>query len=279
MAGGILLPQEAEGGEIAQQGQHQVLPHGQIGDHTFFPAVLRYHGHAFPDALPGAPGGKGFSGEAHGPFLEGEPAEDGPGKFRPARAHKPGEADDLPPADGKGHVLEPARRRRASFHGKDLFPQCDWALGILPGEVPVDHQADEPLLVHGGSVQCIHLFPVPEDRDPVGQVEHLGKVVRYVEDGQPPGLQVPDEGEEAFALLHAQRGGGLVEDHHFRIPEKHLQDGEHLLPSAAKLGRGGVEIHVHAVFFSEPEGIFPHFPLQEETGRGEFQAEEQVLPP
>jgi hypothetical protein len=226
-----------------------------------------------------SPGREGFSGKTHDAFLEGETAEDRPGQFRPARAHEPGKPDDLSPADGKGHVFEPACRRRASFHRKDLFPQRNGTLGVLPGEIPVDHQADEPLFVHGGSIQCIHLFPVPEDRYPVRKFKHFGKMMGNVQNGQSAGLQVPDEGEEAFALLHAQGGGGFVEDHHFRVPEEHLQDGEHFLSPAAHLGRGGVEIHVHAVFFSKPEGIFPHLFLPQKTGGGKFKAEEKVLPP
>ncbi len=53
---------------------------------------------------------------------------------------------------------------------------------------------------------------VPENGDPVSELEHLVEVVRHVQDRHALGLEAMDHLEEAPDVVTRERGGGLVED-------------------------------------------------------------------
>ena len=83
-----------------------------------------------------------------------------------------------------------------------------------PGiSVPAQHQPGELASAHAAGGDAGRDHPaVFQDGDPVGERQHLVKLVAYQQDGGPCRGQLPDGGVEAFQDLTRQRLGRLVED-------------------------------------------------------------------
>ena len=86
-----------------------------------------------------------------------------------------------------------------------------------------------PPSVGACALQRRDLLAPTQDRDPVGDLEHLVQLVRDQDDRRPPRDQRAQDGEELVDLLRRQHGGRLVEDQHARIAVERLEDLDALL--------------------------------------------------
>src|SRR5918993_5093966 len=74
------------------------------------------------------------------------------------------------------------------------------------------HRAHEAPHVDLGEGPRADDSPIPEDRDPVGDLKDLLETVRDIDDCDAALAESPDHGEEMVEVLSAQRGRRLIED-------------------------------------------------------------------
>ena len=75
-----------------------------------------------------------------------------------------------------------------------------------------DDQFDEPGVVELADRTGADPLAVAQHRDPIGELEHLVEVVRYVQDRHAARLQAVDHLEQASHVVAWKGGGRLVED-------------------------------------------------------------------
>ena len=110
----------------------------------------------------------------------------------------------------------------SSLDRRALASRVDLAQG------PPDHHADELLLTDRRGLNGAHPLPVLEDRDAVGDAQHLVEAVGHVDDGPAVLAEGPQDGEEALQLLVGQDRRRLVEDDHAGSAPQGLGDLHHL---------------------------------------------------
>ena len=92
-----------------------------------------------------------------------------------------------------------------------------------------DHHAGEPFLGRPLARHGVDLPPSPENRDPVGDLEHLVQLVADEDDRHALALEALEDPEELRRLLRREYGCRLVEDEDVGPPVERLQDLDALL--------------------------------------------------
>ena len=112
------------------------------------------------------------------------------------------------------------RRALARRAGRLVDPQEDLA---------PDHPPRELLLGRAGSRKRLDHLPAAQDRDPVGDLEHLVQLVADEDDREPLLAQHLEYPEELGSLLRRQHRGRLVQDQDVRLAVQRLDDLDALL--------------------------------------------------
>ena len=93
----------------------------------------------------------------------------------------------------------------------------------------VHHQRRERRLVVRGCRPIAHDPALPQHRDPVGQRQRLGQLVRHDDDRRAGRGQLAQQDEQLLHLVGGEDGGRLVEDQEPRRRDQRLQDLDALL--------------------------------------------------
>ena len=142
-------------------------------------------------------------------------ADDLPGSDRERDAAHLGDAavvDDVEVLDREQDVARLARR-----------------LLDLEQHLAADHRASERRLGRTFARHRLDLLAAPEDRDAVGDLQHLVELVADEDDRLAVRLQAADDPEQLAGLLRRQHRGRLVEDEDVGAAEERLQDLDTLL--------------------------------------------------
>ena len=92
-----------------------------------------------------------------------------------------------------------------------------------------DHHAREARLGRALARNGVDPLAAPQDRDPVGDLEHLVQLVADEDDRRALLLEALDDPEQLARLLRGQHGGRLVEDQDLGAAVEGLQDLDALL--------------------------------------------------
>ena len=91
-----------------------------------------------------------------------------------------------------------------------------------------------------------HVLTVAEDREALGNLEDLVELVGDEEDGDAPGLESLDHGEQGLHLPLGEGGGRLVHDDELRVLEQGAADGDELPVCDREVLDALVEVDVEA---------------------------------
>ena len=139
-----------------------------------------------------------------------------------ARAHVEGDAaDGLEPALVAHLQVLDAEDRVARLRRR---PLVDAQQHLAP-----DHERREAVLGRALARHGLDRLAAPQNRDPVGDVEHLVELVRDEDDRLALGLERAQDREQLVRLLRRQHGRGLVEDEDVGAAVERLQDLHALL--------------------------------------------------
>ena len=161
------------------------------------------------------------------PESSGRRPKKGLGDLFAAGPHKAGHAEYLPAAQLEGN---PGEARRSG----DRLGLEDWLRPILcrsaqtPLEVAPDHHPHDLVLVELADISRTDEPTVPEDADPLGDVENLLHPVRDVEYRRTLRLEGAYYPVERLDFGIGQSGGGLVHDEDRRVLADGLQYLYHL---------------------------------------------------
>ncbi len=219
-------PEHPEAAQLAERRQGQVVQDAGRHDQPVPSALLSEHRHACPERIGGRSWPVGLAIERHASRAQPRGAEDGPCQLRAPGADQPEEPHDLAGPERQVHVVEAgsaeALEREQLADRRALASRVDLAQG------PPDHHADELLLTDRGGLHGAHALAILEDRDAVGDAQHLVEAVGHVDDGPAVLAEGPQDGEEALQLLVGQDGRRLVEDDHAGRASQGLGDLHHL---------------------------------------------------
>ena len=143
------------------------------------------------------------------------------------------EADDL----SRAHLeRDPAHRRQPALvedvqilHLEQRLAGLGRLLVHAEEHLTPDHQRGQLLLGRALARKRLDLLAAPEDRHPVGDLEHLVQLVADEDDGHALAGQRAQDPEELERLLRREHGSRLVEDQDLRAAEEGLQDLDPLL--------------------------------------------------
>ena len=158
-----------------------------------------------------------------------------------ARAHQPGQPDDLPAPQRKRRVVDDdAAGLGRAVHRPVLDPQHLFADVRLPGREPVlevaaDHAGDDPFLGQPGRVERLDRAAVAQDRDGVGDRRHLVELVRDDHAGDALVAQPAQQVEQVGRVVVVERRGRLVEDQQLHLLRQRLGDLDELLLADAEV--------------------------------------------
>ena len=145
-------------------------------------------------------------------------------------------------------------------------------------DVAADHQRRQIVLVGLRRNPRAHHLAPPDDRDPVGDLEHLVQLVADEDDRVTLGGEASEDLEDLLGLLRRQHGGRLVEDEDPCLPVERLEDLHPLLPADRQ--RADLDIGVDV----EPEPLaelddpaIGLVPIEEDRVRHRLLAEEDVV--
>ena len=145
-------------------------------------------------------------------------------------------------------------------------------------DLAADHQLGQVVLVGLGRLALADDPAAPDDRDPVGDLEHLVQLVADEHDAVALAGEPSQDREDLVGLLGRQHGRGLVEDEDPGVAVERLEDLDPLLPAdrqRADLGLGvDLEAEPPAELDDPPVGLVP---VEEEAVGHRLLAEEDVL--
>ena len=104
-------------------------------------------------------------------------------------------------------------------------------------DLAADHQLGQVLLVRLGWDRASRRPAAPDDRDPVGDLEHLVQLVADEDDAPALVGEPAQDGEDLLGLLRRQDRGRLVEDEDARLAIERLEDLDALLPADREASR------------------------------------------
>ena len=115
--------------------------------------------------------------------------------------------------------------------------------------VAADHHPRQPLLGRALAVDRVDPLPAPQNRDPIGDLQHLVQLVGDEDDRHALIRQGLEDLEQLARLLRGQHRRGLVEDQDVRGPVEGFQDLDPLLLA------DGDRLHSRAGVDCEVEGL------------------------
>ena len=222
-----MLKTTARPAEIAQRRQGHVFfyrhPENQTIALTVFgdidnavrQTILRRTGHHFAAI------------ERHGTAAARQRAVQHFHQFGPPGAHQPGNAEDLPLAQGKGHVIHPRAAEVVDLQAHRAGRLIE--VGILVFQLTADHHLDKSVLIQRRDLALGDKLPVTKDRHVVANLEDLFHTVGDIDDTAPLRLQFADDAEQRFGFGIGQRIGRFIHNDDFRFEAQHFGDFHHLL--------------------------------------------------
>ena len=142
------------------------------------------------------------------------------------------------------------------------------ALGADVGDVPTEHRGDHLELGRVADQAGPGAPAVAQDRDAVGDLEHLLEVVADEEQRDSGAAQASDHSEHLGHLTRLERGRRLVEDHDARVGRHRAHDGDHLLDPRAERVHRAPDVDVDAVAAQQRRGPAVHLADIEEPPSG-----------
>jgi hypothetical protein len=219
------------------------------------------------------------------PALDRVGTEDGAGDLGAAGADQAGEAQDLALADLEADVVEDhgVWVARVAGTAQALHLEGGGTLGVAAaaGEKAVDlasdHHADDSVDGDRRHLGRASEPSVTQHGDTVADRQHLVEPVGNEDDGDPPLLQVTDNGEEAADLGLGEGGSGLVHDDELGLHREGAGDLHHLLLGDGQGGdrAGGIKVKTHLL--GDRAGRPPHRRSVDEAQAGGLAADEDVL--
>ena len=169
-----------------------------------------------------------------------------------AAAHEAGEADDLAGPDGQSHVRQAILSAHVVENQKILTGVDISAMRFHRVQGTPDDHRDEPVLVGALALDHGDLAAVAQDRDAIGNVENLVKVMRDEDDPHALAGQIADEPKEEIGLRLVEGRRRLIEQEDMRLLAHCLGDRD-LLPVgdaevAQSLLDGQIEIELGEEF-------------------------------
>ena len=139
-----------------------------------------------------------------------------------------GDSDDL--ALGDLQVDRAESLSSQARHGQEHLSVGPGGLALGKRELkrPPDHEGDQALLGHGRALERPLTDAVAEDRDAVGDAEHLRQAMADVDDADPCPALLEHERVEAFHVIRSEGRRRLVEQEHLRLRKQSLDDLEQL---------------------------------------------------
>ena len=197
----------------------------------------------------------------------------------------------LPSTPATPKISPPADLDREAVDGLDhsfvLHPQVADAQHRLAGrgrglldlehDIAPDHEVGERLLRRRRRVGGAGDPAVAQNRDAVGDGEHLAQLVGDEHDRLALIDQAADHGEEVVDLARRQHGGGLVEDQDVGLAEQRLDQLDALLLADGEVADLGVGVDPQAIPVAELADAPPRFVHVEQRPLDELVAEDHVL--
>ena len=231
--------------------EHAVLPQRGVQQQALAVAVLGdvpEPGLPAPARVPGADVG---TVEAHR-TAGGAGTDDRFDQLRLAVAFHARDAEHLAAVDREAdvrHDRAPVRRGHPEVAHAQHRHVGDGRLARLrAGQLAADHHRRQ--LPGGDRGRVVHARDrgtAPDDRDGVGDRQHLVELVRDEDDGQPLAGELAQVAEQLVDLLRYQHGGGLVEDEDAGAAVQHLEDLDPLAVADAEVLHERVRVDVEPV--------------------------------
>ena len=237
-------PHERTGAPSTQRRKRHVLPHGANHDQSLLLARFRHQCDAGGHALAGR--GAAELGAVHldDPRRRAVCAEQHSKGLGPSAAEKTGQAEDFTGPHLQTHVLDEAAAEptRGQHNGGRISERC--RLREQDVEFSADHLPDQRA---GGLTRRWSggdQATVAQDRDPIGDAQHLFQKVRDQDDGRAGGGQPPDQREQVVLLVFGQHGRRLVQGQHCGPAGQCAKDFDLLLLADGQTVDPGVGIDV-----------------------------------
>ena len=144
-------------------------------------------------------------------------------------------------------------------------------------EVLADHVAHDPLEVDLGARGVGGHGAVAQHDGVVGDLQRLLEVVRDVDDGDAPRLQVADDLEEHLDLGGGEGRGGLVHDEDAAVDRQRAGDLDDLLLAEAELLDRGARVDVLLELGHERAGLALLLGEVDAAAAGDLAAHEDVV--
>ena len=203
-------------------------------------------------------------------------------ELRLAVAVDAGDADDLPGAHVKAHIVDRVPLVGPGGHGEVLHLQhrvggMGRVLHHLQLHRAAHHHVGQGLLVGLTGVHGADALALAQHRHPVGHLHDLVELMGDEEDA----LSLPGEllhgGHELLDLLGRKDGGGLVENEDLVVPVEHLQYLHPLLHPHGDILHLGVQVHLQTVALGQLLHLLPGLPLLEKAQPGGLRSQDDVV--
>lgn len=139
-----------------------------------------------------------------------------------------------------------------------------------------DHTADQPGLIGLGHQLGADQRAVTEDRDTVGQLEHLLQTVADIHQRHALRLQPADQRKELRRFLPGQVGGRLIKDQEARAAQRRAGCGDELLLADGQRGQHHIGRNGEAEVVQHALRLALHAPLAQDAPARVLVAQEQV---
>ena len=165
-----------------------------------------------------------------------------------ARAHEPGDADDLAAphlqvnAFDEGLFVALGVVGAPVTHLKRHFADVRLALRVAVGHLAAHHGPDDAVLAHllGVAVEHFNRAAIAQHRDGVGHVGDFIELVRNQDAGDALAFELQQQLQQGVAVGFVQAGRGLVQDQQLDLARQGLGNFDQLLLAHAQVGDEGV---------------------------------------
>ncbi len=254
---GLIQPESLHGGQLGQ-GHVFVDSHWHKETQDF--SVFRHHSQPGSDGLAGGL-------EAHRAVVELDCAaveivrpKNGPHHFAAPGPNQPGEAQDFALAQGEADIAEGFTGQLVNF--QQLGPNVFGHAANAAVKLPPDHHVDHGLFGCLRPVDGAHISPVTENRNAVGDVQHLVNFVGNIDDGDAPGLERFDDLEEALGFRIGQGRIGFIHDDELGIGGDGPGDFDHLALRDGQIPHERIRVHIQIdQGHGGPGSLFQGLPL------------------
>ena len=262
-----------------QRRQRDVVPDRHQRHEAVGAPVFGHHPDAEPHGVGRAFDAHGLPADADLAPLRRRQSEKRGGHLAAACAHQPGQPQNLPAPELKGHAAVRARPRQVAGR-EEAFADVRRAYAhASAGELASDHQRDQPPLVQLGGGRRGHVAAVAQHGDAVGDSEDLVHLVRDVDDRGSARLKRADRREQRLRLAVRERGGRLVHDHRGCAAPDRPRDLDRLHLRHAQRAHGRVHRQRDLQQTQQAERFAPQRAAVDRAGQtpARLAAEQQVL--